>query len=147
MTIRRYVNFKIKKEEWGEYNLKDNTVLKTRFILVKIIDDGRRDEFGRPIYSIGSQIINAVFVPKELLGEPSEQIYTPSELEQSIIEDDIAFEEIKEGVSIYELEDGYILEVKQILVSVARTNKYDLRGEPIYLINTQPIFKLKKIRE
>ena len=141
--LKRYIAFKATHEDWSEYKLHDGAILRARFILIKVLDEGERDEDGRPVYGINSTNAVGVLVPEKLREKPSREKYSKSELEKSIVEEDMEFERIKEGWNTYELENGAKISIKLVLASVSRTNKVDSRGEPIYLYNVQPIMKAK----
>jgi hypothetical protein len=143
LRVKGYIDFKATHEDWSEYKLADGTILKARFVLIKVVDEGEYDEHGNPVYGINSINAVGVLVPEKLRGEPSETKYSRSELEASIVDEDIEFEKIKEGWNTYELENGAKISVKLVLVSVSRTNKFDSRGEPIYIFNIQPLMKGK----
>lgn len=133
------IDFEIIKEPWNIYKSKDGSTLKIRFVLIKVIKEGI-DETGNPIYGINSSNVVGVIAPKNLKGTPSPP-YTPKELASSIVEDDIAFDTVSEDWNVYKLKDGVTLNIKLVLVKVSRTNKFDSRGDPIYLVNSQPIVK------
>ncbi|MEM1951061.1 MAG: hypothetical protein QXE95_04145 [Candidatus Nitrosocaldus sp.] len=42
----------------------------------------------------------------------------------------------------YSLDNGATLKIKLIITSIKRSSKYDLFGEPIYVINSQPVVDL-----
>jgi len=130
----RYIDFETSKEVWNEYKLEDGTIIKLKFILIKIIKENTK-------YSLNSQMVTGAIPSPDLIGTPSQGIYSPQELEKSIEKKDLQFETVKEDWNIYELNDGSKLSVKPILVSVSRTNRYDQQGEPIYATQTQQIIK------
>ena len=134
MVESRYADFKTIKEVWNEYKLEDGTIVKLRFILIKLIN--QPNGFG-----IGSTIIIGIFPSPDLIGLPSQAIYSPQELEKSIEKKDLQFELVKEDWNVYELKDKSKLSIKPILVSISRTNKHDQHGEPIYAIQPQQIIK------
>ncbi len=134
MVESRYADFKTIKEVWNEYKLEDGSTVKLRFILVKLIK--------QPIgFAINSTIIVGVFSSPDLIGTPSQGIFSPQDLEQSIEKKDLQFETVKEDWNVYELKDKSKLSIKPILVSIARTNKHDQNGEPIYAVQPQQIVK------
>ena len=134
MVESRYADFKTIKEVWNEYKLEDGTIVKLRFILIKLIN--QPNGFG-----IGSTIIVGIFPSPDLIGLPSQAIYSPQELEKSIEKKDLQFEPVKEDWNVYELKDRSKLSIKPILVSISRTNLHDQHGEPIYAIQPQQIIK------
>ncbi len=53
--------------------------------------------------------------------------------------EELDFEIEKEPWAVYRLEDGTILKLKHVLVSVARTNRYKPDGEPIYVFQVSGV--------
>jgi len=139
-----YIDFKVEREDWNVYKLEDGTILKLKFILLKVIRE-KIDKEGRPIYSVQSSIVSTVFPPSNLLGMPDTRRYSIKELETAVIKPDMKFEALKEDYSskyiLKETVGELRLEVKPVLIAVARTKKYDERGEPIYLIRHTSILK------
>ena len=140
-----YIDFVIENEPWNYYELVDKTVIKTRLVLIKVILEGV-DEANNPIYSFNSDTIVGALVPDELTGEPSRKRYTLKE-RMDAIEKIVKLKAKKEDWSRYKLTDGTMLEVKLALVKVTRTTLYDSRGDRLYLINTQPLFKVTTKKE
>ena len=135
-----FVDFDIVKENWSQYKLRDGTIVRIRFILLKTRKYKGRNRYGKPRYDINSKNVVGMIPNKSLLGKPSGPI--PAEvLGQSIVDEDIQFETIKEPWNEYRLKDGTIIRVKLVLTIVSRTDKFDESGEPIYLLNMQPIMK------
>lgn len=60
------VNFKVKKEEWNEYELEDGTILKFKSVVTKIVRTEEYNEQNEPIYSINSQNVASAKIPNEL---------------------------------------------------------------------------------
>ena len=56
--------------------------------------------------------------------------------------EDMEFETIFEDFNQYDLDGKFILGLKTSLSQVSRTKLHNMRGEPIYLINTAPIPKI-----
>jgi hypothetical protein len=139
-----YIDFKVDDEDWNIYKLEDKTILKLKFVLLKVIREGIEPD-GSPIYSMQAQILIAIFPPSDLIKSPDLRKYSVKELEEAVIKSDMKFDAKKEDYSsryILLEQVGHLkIEVKPILVYVARTSKHDERGEPIYLIRTQAVTK------
>jgi hypothetical protein len=58
------------------------------------------------------------------------------ELQASIVNEDVRYTTIAEEWNEYLAEDGTKIRVKLTVVKVSRTNKRDVDGEPIYLVQT-----------
>jgi hypothetical protein len=140
MSTVEFVNVIGSKEDWSVYKLDDGTIVKMRFVLIKAIREANFDQFGNPTYSLNSQNVVGIIPLKSALGTPSPK-FTPEEVASSVTDGDIKFKTIKEPWNEFQLEDGSTVNVKLILTMVARTSKFDEHGEPIYLVNSQPIVK------
>jgi hypothetical protein len=131
------VPFETIKEDWSIYRLKDGSTIKVRYILIKVLKHAQLDVYGKPVYDLNYGTIAGVILNKNLLGSPSPPS-PPDVLAKSIVENDIEFETAAEPWNEYRVE-GKRLRVKLVLTKVSRTSIFDQRGEPAYLMNTQPI--------
>ena len=134
-----YLDFKILKEGWNEYKLENGSIVRVKHVLLKVIKE-------EPNLSVNATTVVAVFSPPELKGIPSTKAYTPQELESSIEGENLKFETIKEDWNLYELGNKIKLHIKPVLTLISSTNKYDSRGEPIYLTQLQALTKVIPIR-
>ncbi|MFQ5998492.1 MAG: hypothetical protein ACE5KO_04220 [Candidatus Bathyarchaeia archaeon] len=144
-----YEEFDILEENWSEYHLSDSSIMKTRLILQKLFKTVQ-DGSGSITYGFNSSNLISVMCPKSLRGSASITAYTPQELNASIVEDDLHYETIKENWNRYRLRNETVISLKLALVKISRTGKFDNKGEPIYLVNTQPLMKAnlpKSLRE
>lgn len=135
-----YIDFDVIKEDWNLYKIEDGTILKLKLVFIKVIREGV-DSVGNPIYSINSQNVVGIIPPKELMGPPSNRSYTPQEIADSIVKEDLKFEVIREDWNEYKLKDGTTLYIKPVVTMVSRTSLFDRRGEPIYNVQSQIIIK------
>lgn len=134
-----FVDAKPVKENWSIYKLPDNTIVKIRYIVVKA-RRGPIDDFGQPSYGLNMKSVIGILPPKHLLDKPSPP-YDKKTLVESIEAEDIEFEKIKEPWNEYKLEDGTVMKIKAVLTIISKTTKYDENGEPVYLMNFQPVVK------
>ena len=138
--MKIHLDFKVRTQDWCIIKLKDGSKLRVMTILTAAIKEDDN-------LTIGTQNVIAVaYLPESLWGPPSDKRYTPKELEEAIVEEDIEFETEREVWNVYELEDGTVLSIKPYIVMVSRTKCYSERGEPIYLLNIQPIIKAKRAK-
>jgi len=139
----KYVSFVVKKEPWNKYKLEDKSILKTKFILINVTMTKSLDEVSeeweknkKPVeigMGIQSTTVVGVEVPTELRGTPTPII---EELRSSIIEEDLDFETLNgEYWNEYQLENRIKLKVKNTLINVAKSSKFDSMGAPIYLVD------------
>jgi hypothetical protein len=131
------VEFKTISEGWSVYQLADGSVLRGRIIVLKIMKPKPNE------YAFKASTVFTVDAPTELRGPPSNERFSPEELEKFIVEEDIEFKPLKEEWNIFEVNDERLF-IKLVVSKVSRTNKYDADGEPIYVISSQPIFKVKR---
>lgn len=140
MSLPVDVEFDVVKEVWNTYKLSDETTLRTKLTLIKIARG--TDASGNIGYTFNSQNHVAAFTPAKKKGKPSTRPYSPKELQSSVV-DDLDFKMVKEDWNTYKLKDGTRIEIKLILTRVAKTDKFDPAGSPIYLTQTQTVIKPK----
>jgi hypothetical protein len=137
-----FENFKIVKEDWNTYKLKDNSYLKTRVIL-NWIARGPQQSYSFNI----SPVLNSVLPPQNLRGSPATRPIRKEELQQTIVDEDLHWTTINEDWNAYELKNGIKIYVKAVLVKVDRTSICDNNGFSIYLIQSQVITKVNVPKE
>ena len=135
------VDFDVIRESWHVYELEDDTVIRTKNVLMTIIDAGPLEESeastpGMRKYGFGLKLLNMVHSPKHLRG-PKGKAWPISELEKFIIQRNLKFRQIKDGGNC-----EYRTKKSQIIVStrvkhVDKTSKFDANGMPSYIIRTE----------
>jgi hypothetical protein len=136
--LEETVDFETIKEHFDKYKLNDGSILKTKFVLVKVKRE-QPSPTGAQQLTYSSQNVLGIIAKKTLLRTPSEFSPNPP----NIVEDDIRFEHIgNEQWNEYKLSDNRTLYIKLAVVKVSRTDRYDSLGCPIYLVNAQPLLKL-----
>jgi hypothetical protein len=147
-----YIDFDVIKEDWNLYEIEENrTKIKAKLVLIKMVRVGV-DDIGNPIYDINSQSVFGTISPKELIKNPSTRRYSPKEISDSIVEEDLKFKIVKEDWNEYVLKDAisFNLSIKLVITKVDKTSLFDERGEPIYSFQSQFISKgsiPKELRE
>lgn len=136
-----FVNYKILRENWNGYKLKDGSIILVKYVLVKLRIVEENEAAMRMDFNSNNVI--GVLAHPNLLGEPGDREYEIDELDESVIDEDIDFSAIDESWNEYELEDGKKLSLKLVLTMASRTDKYDSHGEPIYITQTQLLSKIK----
>jgi hypothetical protein len=97
----------------------------------------QKDAGGRMGYAFkGQNVVSISHFPKEFKGSPSSRIYTPEELQASIVNENVRYSTLVEEWNEYAAEDGANIRVKITVVKVSKTNKTDNEGEPIYIVKT-----------
>lgn len=88
-----------------------------------------------------TNLVNA-FVPKEKRRpeafEPYGQI-----TEQDVVDPDVEFEVLRENFSVYDLSNRITISLKTVVGQIKKTKHHTKEGEPIYTVNTNPIYKVK----
>ena len=127
------LDFDVVREPWNRYELEEGPILKAKVILKNVSRKTEAD--GKVGYGIDIQHVTAIsHVPIELQGPPTERGYSPEELQASIVKDDVRYSTLREEWNEYVAEDGCKIRIKNTVVSVAKTDKCDKKGNPIYLI-------------
>ena len=134
------LEYDIVNEPWNIYELENKGKLRTRLIVTRIANVS--SSAGKTKLSFKSNNVVDITPLKNVLGTPSEHPYSPQELADSVTEKDISFKITNEDWNIYKLKDGKELRIKLVLVKVAGTSKFDSKGEPIFLVDTQHIVKI-----
>jgi len=150
----KYIPFKVERELWARYRLEDNTILKVKVVLVNVrmnvslVEALKKQRETKEKVPVGMHvqvhIVIGVEVPPDLRGPPDTKIYSPSELANSVIQEDLEPERLDPTtwVSIYELQNEMKLKVQHTLVDVSKTDKYEANGDPIYLVSSSADIKV-----
>jgi hypothetical protein len=143
LTKANAIEFVVRDEPWIKYKVEDGTALFGRIIIPKIFRSDEYDPNGQPIYAWSSQLLFTTICPRSLRGTPTNPPPTtldPSKTRTTSVD----FERVgPEKWNLYEFSDGTTLRVKLELTSIHRTDKYGPDGDPLYVINHQPITRLK----
>jgi len=88
-----------------------------------------------------ANLVNA-FVPKEKRRpeafEPCGQV-----TERDIVDPGVEFEVLRENFSVYGLSNNMAISIKTVVGQIRKTKYHTKEGEPIYTVNTNPIYKVK----
>lgn len=135
-----YVTVTPRKVYPSYYKLTDGTILKAMAHLNFLLPDPRRPgEFVMNHTNIAS-----VFVPQEKRRPELYKPYNPSELAHFVTDEDVEYEVLLENFSVYDLSNGFILSVKSVVGQVRKTSLVEPSGDPLYIVNINPVFKIKK---
>ena len=135
-----YVDFEIAHEGWDIYELEDGAKLRVRTVLKGVI---RRSETE---YGFGQEVVVGVAeMPVELKGTPTQTEPSPSQLRKMIEKEDIKFTPRGEPTwNVYRLSDGNTLSIRLVVSQIDKTSAFTPEGEPIYIVQSQPVVKLKR---
>jgi hypothetical protein len=144
------IEFKIIKEVWNEYELKDGTKIKGRMFLTRIIEDKNSP---KPQLKPGEQVIDLrfsfakhfeTFAPKDQLGAPTIPLPQIDQINQDDLQevDPITH---SEPWNVYEIiKNGTVVKAKLVVSEFFKIkNKFDNLGQPYYLMKNGPVFDVK----
>lgn len=136
------LKFEVIKEGWNEYKLDDGAILRTKLILGKVIIPAgfTLENTGR--FDFQTQNMIVAYVPQNMKGTPIGRPLTPQEIEDSIVED-LDFEQTTEAVNEYRLPRSITIKLRFMLTRVAKTDKFNRDGTPIYATRTQVVPQIK----
>jgi len=132
-----YLDFETIKENWNLYVLEDETIIKFKIVLLKIMPTLDQGQGQRQGFAFNTANLLTILSTKEARGIPS----LPNTV-MKIEKKDIPFKILTEEWNEYKLEDGKVLKLKPTIVQIARAANYDQYGEPNYLVQSQPLVKL-----
>ena len=137
------VEFSMKDEPWVKYKLEDGTSLFGRLIITKIFRGTDYDQTGQPVYAWSSQNLFTTICPRALRGTPT--VPVPTTLDPRTVNTTaVDFERVGlERWNVYELSDGTVLRAKLEVTGILSTDKYGPDGDPLYIVNNQPIPRMK----
>lgn len=130
-----YINIRPIHEEWNVYRLPDGTILKLRAALTRV----KRLEANATRGA--ADISNIMLVcnpPRGSKGPPGLKRPTPEELLASIVEKDVKFKVLGEPLNEYVTSEGKRMMLRLKLYNLAKTNRFDPNGDPLYLYNAKP---------
>jgi hypothetical protein len=125
--LRPPLDFTVSREDWCRYNLSDDSILKIKLIATKIRKKNND-------YNIDIQ--NVIVVLSNERGQADSKSYASLELQQSITHD-VNYTTITQDWNEYIVDDGTIIKVQPMVTKVSKTSKFDLNGDPVYLVNVQ----------
>lgn len=134
------IDFDVVREPWQRYELNDNTVVKSKLIITKIYKIAKN---GKPSYTIDGQTVTVLLAPPESKGPPDNFRYSPQQLKEAVIQDDVKYITLAEEWHEYILDDGTKMRIKTTISGIKKTSKFDKDGEPIYLVNNNVLIQTK----
>jgi hypothetical protein len=129
-----YSNFTTLKDEWSEYGIEDGTIIRIKTIPLKLFKRGQD-------YEMRATKALVAFSPISARGSPSNTPLSDLVLQASLDKIDIKFEIIGEPWNEYQLDDGLKVFLKTVVTSISSTNLFDNYGEPVYVVQHQPLIK------
>jgi hypothetical protein len=143
------LEFKIIREDWFIYKLKDGSILKVKPVLVKVFETDQVGPDGKKILAFIGQNIVTVSSPENLKGMATLPLPSPTDalkLDKEEVEIDKPVYEPQ--WNIYKLENGEKIKTKIVITHVYRIKgKYDETGDPYYVIQSSTIVGSSPERE
>lgn len=130
-----YADVRARREDWNVYALNDGTRLKLRAVVTRVNRPRTPGAQGVPDISNIMLVCNP---PRDKKGPPMPNPPKPGELTSSIVERNVGFRTVNEPVNEYVTDDGKRIVLRLRLYSLARTSKFDAKGDPIYLFDARP---------
>lgn len=140
MTEFRSINFEIIKEPWNEYQLTDDSVLKTRTILKKVerITEGQKISF-----AIDAQTLTVVHADSSLKGDRNPNPISVEQMNNAIELRDMNYSTIAQEFNEYHLDDGTKIKIYTNVTEISRTSLKDAKGDPVYIISSNNSMEIK----
>jgi hypothetical protein len=140
------LEFEVEKEVWNKYELSDDSILKTRVVLLKLIQQPNKNNLTEIQVSGETQIINTISPTKNyrLYGTPFTGNYSLEDLAQAK-KVEVNSTQLYEDWNVYRLNDGRKLKTKLVVSSIKRcVDKYDKHGIPVYLVDSTVVINIVK---
>ena len=129
MEKEELISFKTLNENWHIYELEDNSIIKTKFVLLSVIAYGEKNDLDQRLANFGTHNLITVYSPKEIRG-PKDRAWTAQELEEHVTEQNLKFRQLEDGgLNSYETEKS-IIQVEHRVAQIDNTSKYDKNSLP-----------------
>jgi len=126
------IDFEVIREPWHKYELNDNTIIKTKYVLTTL---NKVQKDGKSNYRIDGQTITVVLPAMESQGHPDPTQYTGEDYQNAIIQDDVKYNTLDEEWYEYLVDDGTKLKLKMTVTGISKTSKFNKIGQPVYIVN------------
>jgi len=140
------LDFDVVSEPWNRYKLEEGPIIKSKVVLKNITLE--RNSEGELGYKLDYQNINTIIeVPMVIQGPPSERKFKHEEIEQNATYNELKYSTLSETWNEYIVENGLKIRIKNIVSRVKKTDKFDTKGYPLYVIRNKMVedIELKNI--
>jgi hypothetical protein len=134
------LDFDVDREPWNKYEVSDHTTIKTKYVITKVT---KVSSGGQTNYRIDGQTLTTVLNMSGEKGPADNKIYNPEELKSEIKFPNMRYTTIAEEWNEYRVDDGAVIRLKATVSAVAKTNRFDLNGDPIYLIDNNVMLQVR----
>ena len=131
MDEERLIEFEILKEPWNKYQLRDNSVLKTRTILKSVRRITQKNETQ---YQVDAHSLTVVHADPALRGSPNPNQISNDEILKNIEMEDMHYDSLAQESNEYQLDDGTKIKIHNNVTSISRSSLKDQHGDPIYSV-------------
>jgi len=139
--IGKSIDFDVVRESWQKYELNDNTIIKTKFILTRLHRTMKVD--GSPNYTFDSQSITVTLTPSESKGPKDPNPHSPKEYEEHVVQDDVKYNTVSEEWYEYIVDDGTRVRIKTTVTRIRKTDLFDKDGEPVFLVDNNALVQIR----
>lgn len=131
----------LRTEGSSYYGINDET----RSVLrVAVRLNGAMSEAQHGNFSINASVDITVFTPRQCR-RPDLFNPRPQDPQSSVIDEDVVYDTMLEEPNVYAIGDA-LISAKPAIAQIKRTSLYTSNGEPMYLVNAIPLFKVLKDR-
>ncbi|MDA8143050.1 MAG: hypothetical protein M0T81_03620 [Thermoplasmatales archaeon] len=145
MSETRSIDFDTVKEVWNSYELNDKNTIMVKSVVTNILKKLTTDYVtGFPEY-VG-QVNTVVRVSSKTLNKDKTGEIPSKDTWPSIPKEQMRVKKVlKEDWNAYEVDDGYIFQLKPVVVDVYKfTDLFDQNGLPFYVVQTIPVGRTVK---
>lgn len=129
----------LRTEGGSYYGINDDTGSVLR-VAVRL--NGAMSEEQHGNFSINASVDITVFTPKQRrrpdLFKPG-----PQNPQSSVVDEDVGYDAMLEEPNVYAVGDA-LISARPAIAQIKRTSLYTSNGEPMYLVNAVPLFKVLK---
>ena len=136
----RPLDFEVVAEPWNKYEVSDHVIIKTKYVITKVTRVTANDKNN---YRIDGQTMSVVLNMGNEKGPKDTRTYSPEELKPEIKFDNMHYKTLAEEWNEYRVDDGAVIRLKATITRVAKTRKYDLNGDPVYVIDNNVMLQVR----
>jgi len=131
-----FIPFEVVSEPWSRYELSDATLLRVRFVLLRLVRAPSQDPQRPHGATMNSQVLIAVEPPPQFRGGKPGPPLGPGQIEKTL-GDDLAVTVVSDAPSVYRFEEDRKLVVNTRVVKVQRSSESGPDGDRLYWVGTQ----------
>lgn len=129
-----FLSFEVIGEPWSRFRLSDGSLLKLRWLLLKMRAIKVDPSEGHRAASFSSQLLTVIETPRKFRGPPGAPL-APDQI-ASHIEEEVKVTPLSSSPSVYRFDEGRTMVVNVAPTKVFRTDAVGPDGERIYQVET-----------